>query len=192
MVRPLLLLLALGACEADIGSGVYFCGPERACPPGLGCDDATAVCVFPDEVRPFTCGDGANEYEPDDDLAAAGDLGVAGCGAVSVNERMCIDELDDVDHFAIVTPPSCDGVLDVEVRYPVAFAPLALELVDDGGDVIATAEVCDELDDGGEARLCATASVSPDQRVVVRVDAAAGGPDCDGSCGYNRYQLSIF
>ncbi len=187
-----LALLALAACEPDIGSGVYFCGPERGCPTDLQCDDATNICVFPDEVGPFTCGDGANEFEPDDDLSTAGDLGTAGCGAISVNERMCIDELDDVDHFAFVTPASCNGVVDVEIRFPVAFVPLTADLVDDGGDVLATATVCDELDAGGDFKLCLSADVDPDQRVVLRVQAEAGGPDCDGTCGFNRYQLSIF
>lgn len=185
--------LLLAACEPDIGSGVYYCGPERGCPPDLRCDDATSICVFLDQAQPFDCGLGANDYEPDDVPGEAGEVdATAGCGAITINEAGCVDELDDVDHLAFVTPVSCDGALEVVVRYSVAFTPLALELLDDGGDVIATGTLCDDLDEFGEARLCASAEVQPDQRVMIRVAAEDGGLDCHGTCGFNRYRLSIF
>jgi hypothetical protein len=186
-------LLGLAACDPEIGSGIYFCGPERGCPPELRCDEVTATCVFPNQVNPFACATGANDYEPDDAPGEAGEVtAAAGCGAITINELGCVDEADDVDHLAFVTPATCDGELEVDVRYAVAFAPLVLELLDDGGDVIGTGTVCDELDEFGEARLCATAEVTPDQRVMIRVGAEDGGADCDGTCGYNRYRLSIF
>jgi hypothetical protein len=183
--------LLLAACEPDIGSGVYYCGPERACPDGLRCDDATALCVFPDLAEPFACETHANDYEPDDTPDAAGDVGIAGCGAVSINGVGCIDTADDVDHFAFVTPLSCDGQLEVLVRFPVAFQPLAVDLIDEAGEVLGVGTVCDELDEFGETRVCAEAEVAPEQRVMLRVTADPDGADCDGSCAFNGYQLSI-
>lgn len=195
MVRAAAVLVAalgLAGCEADIGSGVYYCGYEEACPPDLACDEQTNICVFPNQARPFDCLAGANDFEPDDQLDDAGDFGVGGCGAVSINERGCVDTADDVDHSAFTTPLSCDGELEIEVRYPVAFQPLAFDILDEAGEVLDTAELCRDLDENGEAKLCAAAEVSADQRIVVRVTAEPGGPDCDGACAYNRYQLSIF
>lgn len=183
--------LLLAACEPDIGSGVYYCGPERACPDGLRCDDATAICKFPDLAEPFTCGNGANDLEPDDDPAEAGDVGTGGCGAVSIVEVGCVDTADDVDHVAFTTPASCDGDLEVIVRFPIAFAPVTVEVLDDAGTVLGTGAVCDDLDEFGQTRVCAEASVEPSQLVMLRIAAEPGGADCDGACAFNRYQLSI-
>lgn len=97
------LLALLAACEPEITSGAYYCGPDRACPPDLRCNETTALCVYPGEAEAFTCGEGANDTEPDDDLASAFDLGVGGCSSIALVQPGCIDEDTDVDHLAITT-----------------------------------------------------------------------------------------
>ena len=38
MLRALGLVVALGACTADIAPSTYYCGPEGLCPDGLACN----------------------------------------------------------------------------------------------------------------------------------------------------------
>ena len=187
-----LALLAAAACTPDIAGGVYYCGPERSCPPDLSCDEVTAVCVYPVEAEPFECGEDTGAAEPDDTLPLADDLGQRGCGAGAVAFEACLDHADDIDHVALVTSLDCDvRPFEVRMRYPVAFAPPVLELLDEAGAVIATAEVCTELDDAGQAMSCLETNVPENVPVYLRVRLEPGVLDCDGRCAHNRYQLSI-
>jgi hypothetical protein len=191
VVRLALLLatLALAGCEPDIGSGAYYCGPDRTCPPGLRCDDSTAVCRFPREAEPFVCPEGSNDHEPDETSDAAFDLGVVGCGAGAVAVEGCVDNAPDVDHYALTPSASC-GTVHVTLQAPIAFAQLALDVVDGDGAVVATGTVCEELDGSGQVGLCADAAVSGAGPYYARVTMLDGGDACDGACAYNRYHLS--
>jgi hypothetical protein len=183
------LVLLLAGCEPEIGRGTYHCGPERLCPPDLVCDGVTAICTVEHEALAFECAEGSTDSEPDDDPDAPYDIGVVGCGEPRAMAG-CLDDGADLDHLGLVVPAGCSE-LGAEVRYPVAFAPVVLEVIDDAGTVIASSEVCEELDEAGRAVACVTAAVSGDAGYVVRVTRGEGG-DCDGACAYNRYDLSIF
>jgi hypothetical protein len=78
----------------------------------------------------------------------------------------------------------------VALQAPIAFAQLALEVVDGDGAVVATGTVCEELDGSGQVGLCADAPVSGAGPYYVRVTMLDGGDTCDGACAYNRYHLS--
>jgi hypothetical protein len=193
LVRRLasLALVAAVACTPEIPGGVYHCGPERSCPPDLSCDGVTAVCVYPGEARPFQCGEGASVAEPDDTLPLAAPLGRRGCGFESVVLEGCVDHADDVDHTGFTTSLDCDvRPFEARIRYPIAFGPVALELLDDAGEVLAAGAVCDELDDTGHVQVCLQASVPEDVPMYLRV-RLEGALDCDGRCAHNRYRLSI-
>jgi hypothetical protein len=191
VTRALVLAtLALAACDPDIGSGAYYCGPERACPPGLRCDDSTAVCRFPREAEPFVCPEGSNNHEPDETADAAFDLGVVGCGAAAVAVEGCIDNDSDVDHYAITTGASC-ATVHVTLQAPIALAQLAVEVVSPDGDVYDVGTVCEDLDASGQVGLCVDLAVPGGNAYYVRVTKLEGGDDCDGTCAYNRYHLSL-
>jgi hypothetical protein len=183
--------LVATACSPDITSGTYYCGDEQACPPELSCDGPTAQCVYPQDVEVFECPAGSNDAEPDDDVAAAADLGVGGCGAIPVTEVGCIDAGGDVDHATLTIPSSCPNGLDLKLRYPLAFMPLQLELLDADGTLVEAGTICAEADTSAQVTTCLSASVEPDTTYVIRVRPADDAPDCDGACAYNRYQLSI-
>ena len=193
MTRLVLLAVAsAAACTPDIAGGIYRCGPERACPPDRSCDEVTAVCVYPVEAEPFACGEGTGAAEPDDTLPLADDLGPRGCGLDPETLDRCLDHADDVDHLRLQTSLDCDvRAFEARIRYPVAFAPPVLELLDEAGEVAATATVCDELDDTGQVMSCLETSVPEDVTMYLRVRLDPGVLDCDGRCAYNRYRLSI-
>jgi len=182
--------VALAGCEPDIVGGAYYCGPERACPPDLRCDEATAVCRYPREVEAFTCPDGTNAHEPDDTVAAAFDLGTAGCGVGSVAADGCIDNAPDLDHWTIHTPEGCGSTVHVTAAAPLAFAPVSLEVLAADGTQLVEGTVCDDLDDAGQVRRCADLDLPGGSTAVLRL-GLLGGEDCDGACAYNRYHLSV-
>lgn len=180
------LALLAGACAPEITAGAYYCGPEEACPDDLFCDGPTATCVYASQVQPFFC-----EPDLDDVPADARDVGVGGCGASSLVLDGCLDTGGDVDHYEIVTPAGCDDPLQAIVRFPVAFAPLAVDLLDAAGAVVATGEVCDDLDEAGQTRVCLQVTAQPDTVYVLRIRIPDGAPDCNRGCAFNRFAISI-
>lgn len=184
-------LLGLAACDPDIGSGTYYCGPERACPEDLRCDEATARCVFPQLVDVFDCGPDGNVNEPDDAAGEAHDVGTIGCDRLESVQVGCVDNAGDVDYLRGVTPAGCAGDVTIELFAPVAFMPLSIQLLDEGGAVLATGAVCTEVDDDGEQRVCVSAEVGAATPYLVRIQRADGG-DCGGACAYNRYHLTMY
>jgi hypothetical protein len=198
MRAPAILLCALtaAACTPEIGSGTYFCGPERFCPPEQVCDDSSFTCVNPLLAEPFSCPDGSQAAEPDDVLADARDLGVLTLTQPTVlgAQAGCIPTADDVDLVELECDATCaesGGRLEITARYPVAFLPVGVELLDDTGNVLVSAELCTpSVDYTGMDYLC----IDHDPSVgvyYVRAAGVAGAPDCDGGCGFNRYSLDI-
>ncbi len=192
----LLLALATGAlaaCTPEIGSGAYYCGPERLCPPDFACDDNSYTCIYPFQVEPFACPDGSEADEPNDSLAQADDLGPLTCGSSILDATGCVLG-DDADYYRMDSASSCSGNdphLQIKLRFPVADVPLELELLDDSGAVVTTGEDCTPQDNfSGRTHLCIR--FVPDTGVYfVRVQRQADGPDCDGACNFNQYQLDI-
>jgi hypothetical protein len=186
-----LLLGLLAACTPEITSGTYYCGIQAQCPPDLACDGETATCVYPQDVSPFLCPEGTNDAEPDDDISSALDVGIAACGAIAFTDDGCIDAADDVDHVAFTTAADCDGTLDLKLRFGLAFAPLSIDLLDDGGAVLASGTQCQGPDSSAQVTVCLTAPVDPSTTYLLRIAMPSDAPTCDGACEFNTYQLSI-
>lgn len=182
------------ACSPDIAPGTYFCGPEKLCPPDLICHEPTFVCESAFDAEPFLCPEGTELAEPDNELATARNLPVSCGNTVLSAENGCLVSDETVDLFALDMPASCAGTaprLELQIRYPVAFRPLRLELLDANGVVLATSTLCTpELESAGTDWQCL--SYAPTEAVLyVRVGPDPEGPNCDGACDYNQYWLSI-
>lgn len=194
MRAALLIILLLAGCEPEIGAGTYYCGPERFCPPDLECDDPTFTCERPGSAQPFACQEGSQDPEPDDSADSAEDLGDLACGLPILEQRVgCLDE-DDVDHITFDLDGTCvgdDPHLEVGLRFPVAFMPLTVELLDDDGEVMQEAVACTPSgDQTGTDRVCLERRIEPGS-YVIRVRVVEGAPDCDGDCRHNSYQLDV-
>ena len=189
------LALAVTGCTPEIGPGTYFCGPEKLCPPELACDEPTFTCESQTIAQPFMCPAGSQAFEPDDDMGAARSLDDLVCGqAVLGAWTGCVSEGSDADYVTFVNGTSCAGSnphIAVTLRYPVAFAPLLLEVLDEQGAVIATGELCTLGNDAtGTERVCLDLPQEP-ATYFIRVSADPEAPDCDGECQYNQYTLDI-
>lgn len=201
-MRPRLLILvsafvACGAvaCEPEISGNTYYCGPERLCPPDLVCNDSEHVCNLEALYEPFACPAGSEQFEADDTLENARDLGNTTCAQPLLSQwHGCIDNAADVDLYAFTHETTCSGDdphMELTLRFPIAFAPLRLEILDASGEVVATAEDCTSSADltGTYARCV---RLEPSQAAYfVRVSAPPGVPSCDGACAFNEYVLDI-
>jgi hypothetical protein len=192
---PLLLALAGAACSPDIGKGTYYCGPERFCPPDMECDDPSYTCESPRLAQPFACPTGSQALEPDDSSEQAPDEGSLACGDSLVGERIgCIAGEGDEDVLGFDIAGECvgdDPHLEVTVRFPIAFVPLAVDLLDESGATLVEGVLCTPSGDAtGTDRLCIEQPLAPG-RYYLRVRAAPDGPDCDGDCHHNQYTLIV-
>lgn len=184
------------ACSPEIGTGTYFCGPERLCPPHLECNDLTITCEVPAETESFVCPSSANLAEPDNDLGSARDLGTLSCGVLDplIDDPGCVPEPGDVDLYKFEYDDDCSGAdphINVVVRFPIAHVPLTLELLDAEGAVIQEAELCTSTADRtGTDRVCLESRLASGT-YYLQIRAADGAPDCDGTCHYNRYLVAF-
>lgn len=190
------LAFAGSACTPEIGPGTYHCGPERLCPPELACDDTSYTCVTPQSVVPFSCPAGFEDFEPDDDMQSARDLGELECGLPPIqNGNSCLVEGNPADYYMFTYNDDCQGEnphLEISLRYPLALVPLQIELLDGAGTVIAAGEICTSpIDVTGRERICIDAPPVPGTTYFVKVSRAADAPDCDGTCDYNQYILDV-
>lgn len=183
------------ACTPEIGSGTYFCGPEQLCPPGQQCDGPTHTCETDVIAQPFACPMGSEDFEPDGEMATARALPDVMCGqAVLGAFNGCMAEGDTADLVTFVNNTTCmssDPHIEIRMRYPIAFMPLVVEVLDDQGAVIATGELCTASNDlTGTERQCI--DIPNEQGTYfIRVSPEADAPDCDGECGFNEYVLDI-
>jgi hypothetical protein len=187
--------LAAAACSPDIGKGTYFCGPERFCPPDMECDDLSYTCDSPRLADRFSCPSGSSALEPDDSAGAAHDDGAVTCGATLVTDRIgCMEAAGDEDFLAFEVTGDCVGEsphIEVTLRFPIAFVPLALDLLDEEGDTVAPGQPCTASGDRtGTDRVCVDRALGPG-RYFLRVRAEPDGPDCDGDCHYNEYTIIV-
>jgi hypothetical protein len=188
-----LFLTAAAGCSPEIGAGTYYCGPERLCPPDLVCDEPTYTCESDIIARPFECAEGTEVHEPDGELATARDLMVARCGSpVLGDHRGCLAAGDSADLFRFEIASICSGEdphLTLTLSYTTAFTPMVLEVLDDQGNVVATAEPCSASTTGTDS-VCL--ELEPQVGIFhVRVRLDDGAPDCGGDCRYNHYWLDI-
>ncbi len=204
LVRTILLSLVslmLVQCKPDISRNTYFCGPDSLCPPNLACqvgdnESFTFNCVLPREVDAFTCPEFTADAEPDDNAEQARDMGDVGCGEqVQFQNWGCIID-DDVDHFQFTRPSDCNGAdprAKATLRFPLGASPLAMELLNEAGEVLSTGEICtDQQDSTGTEQICVENRDLPPgtYRLRISLDDAANA-DCDGACRFNHYQLVI-
>lgn len=192
-MRAVLFLIAVtAACTPEIVPGSYFCGPEESCPEGQACDGLTNVCELPTAAKPFACTD-ATEIEPNDTFAAAHSVLPGGsCASNPAEVQGCTGSGDGQDYYGFTVPPQCTTVsATARISFPLAFEPLTVKLVDEGGLTIAEGTACpnDEPDDG-DTKLCLEGDVVPGGTFAVVV-SATGEDTCDGACAYNRYDLSV-
>lgn len=191
-VGAVAVMLGLAACDPEILSGAYLCGPQMACPDDEVCSPADGTCVRPELAEPFACEPGSDGGEPNEDPATATTLNVAGCPAGQVERIGCLPAAADVDWIAVTSSVACAGApLRIDVRYSVAFAPAVVDLyTTDGQSVIASATPCDITGGiGDKDAVCLATTVPPDGRALVRV-SLDGELDCDGSCAFMHYQVA--
>ncbi len=190
------LIASVAACTPDIGPGTYFCGPERLCPPELSCDDTSYTCVVDTSVLPFQCPEGYEQFEPDDDMSTARDLGELECGLPPLqNGGSCLLTGDGPDYYTFTYNGNCMGSnphLEIRLRFPIAHVPLQVELLDGSGSVLAAGEICTSpIDTSGRERVCIDIPPVTGTTYFVKVSRAVDGPDCDGDCSFNQYLLDI-
>jgi len=188
-------LALVAACTPDIGKGTYFCGPERFCPPDMACDDPTYTCESERLAQPFACPAGSEALEPDDSYDQSVDDGELDCGESLVGERVgCVDADGDEDYLAFDVIGACVGEnphLEVTLRFPIAFVPLSIDLLDESGASIAEGVLCTQSGDlTGNDRVCIEHELDPGH-YFLRVRAEPGGPDCDGDCHHNQYTIIV-
>ena len=172
----LLLAIATAGCAADIQGESYYCGPAEACPPNLACDGTTNLCVPPANVTTFTCDEG----KP---------LAKLTCDPASLGSQGCVLTPDGADHFTIATADGCTVMVEVTITYPVAFMPLT-GAIEDAGSAVATTTPCGEIHNGAE-QACVTFAAAPNKTYTLDVTAAAGATTCGGTCGFNRFALTV-
>jgi hypothetical protein len=162
------------------------------CPPDLVCNPSTFSCETPGSFEPFACPEGSEVHEPDDDVSTAGELGRLDCNFNSEYGPICIDTLADTDVLKFEVP-NCVGEdphVEVEIRYPIAMAPLEVEVTDEDGAVVATGEPCTPSSNfTGMDWLCA--EMPPVEGTYYIHVRAIGDGDCDGECPFNLYRLYV-
>lgn len=195
-MRVLVAAIALSAaCSPDIGTGTYFCGPDRLCPPDLECDDNTFVCESRQGADRFECPAGSESSEPDDSRGDALEAGPIACGAPLFPQVVtgCVADAEDRDHIAFELEQECTGEdphVEITLRYPIALVALEMSLLDEDGDVVADGEICTLSGDAtGMERVCIDRPLDPGA-YVLRIRSTGVG-DCDGDCPHNQYVLDI-
>jgi hypothetical protein len=190
MRASLILLAALAACSPDIPTGSYECGPNSACPTGQACDGPTNTCVIASTATAFACD---STLEHDDNTPATGTaIPPLECVSPVFSQAGCLAANDGQDWYQLAAPAGCTTLeVKINVAYPVAFEPLALVLSDGSGAQIATDTACKNPPPGGEDSRCITQNLTPGTAYAIAVKPLGKGDDCDGSCNFNRYTLSV-
>jgi len=185
------MFIALAACSPDIPSGSYECGPNAACPTGQACDGPTNTCVLSSTANGFACDSGV---EHDDNTPATGTkIPQLACVSNVFQTAGCLAANDGQDWWQLTAPTGCVAVeAKVIISYPVAFEPLALALTDTTtGAQVATDTACKNPPPGGEDSRCITQTITPGDDYALAVKPLGMGDDCEGTCNFNRYTLSV-
>jgi len=193
-------VLLLAACEPDIASGSYLCGPEQLCPEGLACqgsvdpngDGKDNQCVVPSAVKPFECGSRHNEVPGDDAPATAQSLGELTCVSLVRETRGCLPAGDVGDFYTFKVMDGCTGVrVDASVVYPVAWQELVLQLGKVGESPVTIDTPCEayRAPADGNAVSCLRAPVEPGTYTLGVIPSGTG--TCDNECRFNRYGLAV-
>ncbi|MCE9580424.1 MAG: hypothetical protein K8W52_45315 [Deltaproteobacteria bacterium] len=162
-----------GGCTPEIGSEAYFCGEGGLCPPDLVCEPNQNLCVIPESVEPFACTAGT----PPAALV---------CGS-NTSTTDCIGDPGAHVHYAI---PGCAAKLQAKLLFPIGLMPLAITVRDGAGEVVGTSVPCGD-GSGGRTAVCVDVPAMSGVTYDIDISAAMPVSDCDGTCPYNRFALSI-
>lgn len=186
-----LIFVALVGCSPDIGSGLYLCGPEQACPKEQMCDGPTNACVSPSSASAFACDP---RIVKADDTAATATVVASNLSCVSplATSDGCLAKGDGHNWYTFTAPTGCTSLeVQIKVSFPAAFEPIGIVLADANGTELATDTECKaQQGNTGDNVRCLTMSITPGQAYTVDV-IPAGGLDCDGECAFNRYTLNL-
>lgn len=191
MRAALLLVGLLTACAPDIVSDSYLCGPNKSCPEDQVCNGADNHCVLPSSAQPFSCTPQVMT-EPDDTSALAHAAPQLSCPSVPYVDNNCMLENDAEDWVKFDAPATCTTVAaEVRVSFPLAYERLGFELWDLGTMTkLADDIACTTSGEAGEEIRCMTVTLVPGTTYGIKVHPAGDG-NCDGTCSYNRYKLSL-
>jgi hypothetical protein len=183
--------LALAACTPDIAPATYFCGPEQLCPEELFCNPADNICTTEANVEAFNCGENVFDKVGDDAPATATPVSDVQCVS-SVQLKSCLLEGDPGDWFQLDVPDNCNGVqIEVQVAFPIAFEPIAMQLsIDDGMPVPVESECGGGGVSAGQDQRCFQQVVENGSHLAVGF-LHAGVANCDGTCTQNRYTAAL-
>src|SRR3970282_2221106 len=96
--------------------------------------------------------------------------------------------------LALQLPHPCPGTdpnWSVVVGFPVALAPLQLELVDAAGGTLAAGDDCTPDENySGKRHLCIEQALSPGT-YYLRLSFDPEGADCGGDWRYNSYSTHV-
>lgn len=189
MIRAL-LVLALGACSAEIAPETYFCGPEELCPEGLACNGIDNICTVPSKAQAFECD--IPDRTGDDEPAMGLQLADLTCVSVVRELRACLFEDDPGDWFQFDIPDNCNAVqIEARLTFPIAFEPVAIELSTEGGAPVGVDSPCEVQNQAaGEAVRCFQMTVANGTHHAIGL-VHSGVENCDGACAHNRYTLSL-
>jgi hypothetical protein len=191
-MRVLMLFPLLAACAPDIVPGAYLCGAEQLCPEGQECNGADGKCVAPSSVQPFAC-DPAMLHEPDDTPDQGFAVPNLACVSASFTSSGCLAAGDAQNFVALDAPDNCATVaIHATVLFPVAWEPLGLQLWDRASHtMLATDDACASTSPvAGQITRCLVHPLTNKGKYAIAV-VPAGGGDCDGTCNYNRYSLTL-
>jgi hypothetical protein len=187
----LLAFAILGGCTPDIVSGAYLCGPDESCADEQVCSPASGLCVGPNSVAAFACGEDQSEVEPNNSKAGAQVIQALGCASTLAEIRGCTPAGDADDWFVFEVPATCiTTIAHVRLSSSIAFQTLGVTLSGPNGTFEATSTCSTSFPDDGEVEICLDQAVTPGATYAVRVGPAGGG-NCDGGCPYNRYSLHL-
>jgi hypothetical protein len=190
-MRTAILLLAAAGCTPDITSGTYKCGDQELCPPGLVCNGSDGTCVDKIIAEPFACGS-MELNEPDDNATQAFALPMLGCVSQQYIAHGCLAAGDLSNWSKFSTPSNCTAVgVKANVSYPIAFQAVGLQLWDlDASMMVAMDDACTSgVVASGDDQRCLTATLANGKNYGIVV--VPSGPDCGGTCNFNRYTLTL-
>jgi hypothetical protein len=184
-MRALAIAVLACACSPTIAPDAYECGPDAACPPGLECSGSDFSCEDPVTVTPFSCAPGSNAT-----VATATQIEKLACVSPLVTMTSCLGTGVTDAWFSFATPSNCTAVaVRANITFPFAFEGLGVVLGDADGNKLTNDQDCTTAD-ASEATNCFEMTLADGSNYTLDVVPENGG-DCDGTCDYNQFLLSV-
>jgi hypothetical protein len=178
-------VLAAAACTPDIAGGAYLCGYNAECPDGFVCSGSDFSCEDAVTASQFTCEAGGSST-----VAMAQPLPKMACVSSVSTVPRCLPQGATDEWFSFSTPDDCVSVgVTATLSFPYAFESIGMVLGDATGATIAHDAPC-PVPPSGEPANCLTMTLADATDYTLDI-VPEGGNDCDGTCDYNAYTLSI-